>query len=121
MTTRQGRTPQTQTSRHKAGLLSDIRRLIAGATGSTSALNRDRYGCYALVRQERLVVGPTTQPYPIHHETILMTSDSLVELRNLCDRIAGDSGGSEVEALEPCNWIDAIPGEKVFSYAIRRA
>jgi hypothetical protein len=82
--------------------------------------SRNRMRCYALVRQERLVVGPTTMPYPINHETVLATSDSIAELNDLCDKIAGENGGSTVDAVQPNNWIDAIQGEKVFNYAVRR-
>lgn len=76
---------------------------------------------YELVRYERLVVGPTTMPYPINHETVLMTSDSVAELTSLRDKITGANGGSAIAALQPDNWIDAIPGEKAFSYDVRRA
>ncbi len=76
---------------------------------------------YELVRQERLVVGPTTSPYPINHETVLQTSDSQAELARLRDELTGAAGATTARALQPDTWIDAMPGQKAVHYDIRRA
>lgn len=76
---------------------------------------------YLLIRLERLVVGPSTWPYPIVHETVLTSSDSMAELERLRADLLTAPRGRLAETIHPDNWIDALPGQKIFEYDVKRA
>jgi len=111
---------QRSTGMKQRGFYANLRRRLHRGGTSVEPYASRQASCYQLVRQERVVVGPTTAPYPINHETPISSSDSLAELTALRDRIASESRGSNVRAAGPASWIDSIPGEKVFTYAIRK-
>ena len=111
---------QRSTGLKQRGFYANLRRRLHGGDTSVEPHASRQVSCYQLVRQERVVVGPTTAPYPINHETPITSSDSLAELTALRDRIASESRSGSVQIAGPASWIDSIPGEKVFSYAIRK-
>ncbi|CAN5512020.1 hypothetical protein BH23CHL2_BH23CHL2_31250 [soil metagenome] len=103
------------------GFSASFRERLLGAPQPAGSYRTDHDRCYKLVRKERMVVGPTTAPYPINHETLVATSDSLAELNELRDRIIGVTIGSPSTPVpRPESWVDSVPGEKVYTYEIRK-
>ena len=111
---------QRSTGTKQRGFYASLRRRLHGGDTSVEPYASRQATCYQLVRKERVVVGPTTAPYPINHETPITSSDSLAELTAIRDRIASEARAGSVIAAPSESWIDSIPGEKVFTYAIRK-